>query len=302
KKFNSQEHALMNSLKKEKVDVILAEYGPTACASLAVAQHLEIPMLVHFHGYDASVYTIIEKYGEQYKKVFAYARAVIVVSNKMKAALIALECPADKIVISVYGPNPLYFQVAPTYGSQQFITVGRFVEKKAPNLTIIAFNKVLEKYPAAKLVMVGDGKLLEVCKKTVSDLGIEENVVFKGVQTSKQIQVLFQESIAFVQHSVIATDGDSEGTPVAILEAQAAALPVIATYHAGIPDVIINNETGFLVKEHEVESMSQNMLQILKEPCLAKIMGEAGRQRVLQNFTMKKHLNKIENVIDSSMK
>jgi len=294
KSFTNQEYALMNSLKAEKVDIILAEYGPTACATLNLVRNLKIPLIVHFHGYDASVYTIIEQYGEQYKNVFAYASAVIAVSNKMKEALIGLGCPMEKITVTACGPNPDFFNVFPLYNSQQFIAVGRFIEKKAPGLTILAFHKVLEKYPAAKLVMVGEGKLLAECKKTVSELAIEENVVFKGVQTSEQIQALFQESIAFVQHSVKAPDGDSEGTPVAVLEAQAAALPVISTYHAGIPDVVINNETGLLGEEQDVDCMSQHIKRILLEDGLAQKLGLGGRSRIGINFTLENHLRKLE--------
>jgi len=295
--FDFHEHALINSLKKEKVDYVLAEYGPTACATLKVVQHLKIPMIVHFHGYDASIKKVLSDYKEPYKEVFDYANSVIVVSNKMKETLINAGCPADKIIVSVYGPDPVFFNNHPLYHSQQFIAVGRFVEKKAPGVTIRAFKKVADKYPNATLVMAGDGELLNDCKKLVCDLGLTNKVIIKGVQSSAEIQTLMEGSIAFVQHSVTAPNGDSEGTPVAILEAQAAALPVISTYHAGIPDVVIHNETGLLIEEGDVDGMAENMMKVLQEKDLAKKLGEAGRKRIAENFTLEKHLNSLSREI-----
>lgn len=305
KKFNTRfklhEHALINSLKKEKVNCILAEYGTTACATLQVVQHLKIPMIVHFHGYDASIKTILADYKEPYKKVFAYSKAVIVVSQKMKQTLIDCGCPEEKLIVSVYGPDPVFFDIQPSYKSQQFLSVGRFVEKKAPDLTILAFKKVVDIFPEAKLIMVGDGDLLLQCQKLVTDLHLEKNVEFKGVLAAEEIQILMQESIAFVQHSVVAQNGDSEGTPVAILEAQAAALPVISTYHAGIPDVVINNETGLLVQEQDVYRMAKNMLRLLQEENLAKKLGAAGRTRIKGNFTLERHLNILAETISEAI-
>lgn len=295
--FNLQQYALLYSLKREKVDCVLAEYGPTACESLEIIKFLSLPLVVHFHGYDASIKTILEKYEEAYKKVFNYARAVIAVSNKMKQALIELGCPAGKIVVSACGPDSDFFNIKPTYSGQQFISLGRFVHKKAPYLTILAFKKVVEKFPGAKLIMVGDGELLGVCKNVSIALNLENNIEFKGVQNPKEIRNLLQESIAFVQHSIIAENGDSEGTPVSVLEAQAAALPVISTFHAGIPDVVANNETGFIVKEGDVEEMANFMIKVLEDKKLAAQLGQAGRERTKKYFSQEKHLKQIEDAI-----
>lgn len=297
KSFSLAEHALLNSLKREKVDCVLAEYGPTACAVLKVVKHLKLPLLIHFHGYDASTTAILQQYAELYKKVFAYATSVIAVSQKMKQSLIELGCPAEKIDVSIYGANPIFFNNQPSYNNQQFIAIGRFVDKKAPYLTIAAFQKVLEQYPKANLIMVGKGPLLGICKKLANGLGLTNNINFKGVQSMEQIQLLFSNSLAFVQHSIVAENGDSEGTPVAVLEAQAAALPVISTFHAGIPEVVINNETGLLVEELNVEGMAKNMKRVLKEKGLAEKLGKAGRERVLKYFTMEMHFESLEKII-----
>ena len=301
KEFSLREYALLYSLKREKVDCVLAEYGPTACESLEVIKHLKLPLVVHFHGYDASVKSVLEKYKAQYKEIFSYAKNIVVVSKQMKAALIALECPANKLFISTYGPRPEFLDNKPEYNSSQFVSVGRFVEKKAPYLTILAFKKVVEQFPNASLKMVGEGELIAVCKNIVCSLNLSKNIEFLGIKSTEEIKKIFEESIAFIQHSIIADDGDSEGTPVAVLEAQAAALPVISTFHAGITDVVVNNETGLLVQEKDVDGMANNMLRILNEKKFAFKLGQKGRVRIEENFTLQKHLIALENIINKAM-
>jgi glycosyltransferase involved in cell wall biosynthesis len=300
-RFNLSEHALLNSLKREKVDCVLAEYGTTAVATLKVVSHLQIPLVVHFHGSDASLKDVLKKNKEKYKLVFAYASRIIVVSKKMRSVLLTLGCPDNKLVLSYYGPDTSFVECQPDYKSQQFISVGRFVEKKAPYLTILSYKNMAADFPSSKLVMVGDGELLPVCQQLANALNLSNQVEFKKVQTPEQIKTLLNESIAFVQHSIVADNGDSEGTPVAILEAQAAALPVISTYHAGIPDVVINDETGFLVEEKNVDEMAKNMRRILNEKGLAKKLGEKGRERIKQHFSREKNLKQIEETILNSL-
>ena len=301
KSFSVSEHAFGFSLKKQKIDCVLAEYGPTACGCLKVVETLNIPMVVHFHGFDARRKVTIEEYSECYKKIFMYAYRIIAVSKQMKQDLIELGCSADKIIVSVCGPNRQFFEIRPDYLSRQFAAVGRFTHKKAPHLTIQAFNKVAKKMSSLKLVMAGDGELLDTCKNLAEQLGLSEMIEFTGVLTPDEIKTLFSSSAAFVQHSLVAESGDSEGTPVAVLEAQAAALPVISTFHAGIPDVVIDNETGLLVKENDVEAMSNNMLRIISEQGLAEKLGIAGRERVKENFTLEMHLKTLGQVINDAI-
>ncbi len=298
--FTFAEKCLLVSLKKEKVDCVLAEYGTTAADSLKVIKHLKIPLIVHFHGYDASVKEVIEKYAEKYISVFKFAFKVIVVSKKMKEALLELGCPEEKLELNCYGPDNSFFTIRPTFQKPQFLSVGRFVNKKAPHLTIFAFKKVIDVRPDARLIMVGEGELLNICKELAKLLNLEKSIDFKGACTPKEIKELFQDSLAFVQHSIVAENGDSEGTPVAVLEAQAAGLPVISTYHAGIPDVVINDETGLLCDELDVDAMSDNMLRILNENGLCQKLSAFGKERIGDNFLLSKHLGTLETLINKA--
>ena len=92
-----------------------------------------------------------------------------------------------------------------------------------------------------------------------------------------------------------------EGTPVGILEASAAGLPVISTFHAGIPDVIIHEKTGLLCDEHDYAQMAENMLWVLEHPEQATAMGETGRKNIKENFSMEKHIGKLNELIEKAV-
>lgn len=295
--FSYQEQALIDDFNKNKIQVVLAEYGPTAVAVLKTCKFLKIPLVVHFHGFDACETATIEKFGKKYKEVFIYAKAVVVVSKKMISDLISLGCPKEKIHLSPCGPSTDFFQVNPKAFKNQFVAVGRFVEKKAPHLTLAAFKIVTEKYPDTNLVMIGSGDLLPICKQLAKLWEINNNVQFCGILSPDKIKETLSQSIAFVQHSVVASNGDSEGTPVAVLEASAASLPVIATKHAGINDVIIHGKTGFLVEEFDEKKMATYMIELIEKPELAREMGELGRENIKANFSLKKNLTELEHIL-----
>ena len=104
------ETAVLKLLKKKKTDVVLAQYGPGGAAILRICKKAGIPLVVHFHGYDASHTATLKKYGALYKEMFAYVKAVIVVSSMMKNKLLELGCPMEKIILNPYGINPIFFQ------------------------------------------------------------------------------------------------------------------------------------------------------------------------------------------------
>lgn len=291
--------ALMRSFEKHKIDVVYAEYGPTGVCVLEACRKMNLPLIVNFHGFDASEKETLKIHEESYKEMFSYAARIISVSKFMSQRLLEMGCPAEKLEYITYGPDDIFFHVRPTYEEKSFMAVGRFVDKKAPYYTICAFKKVVEKHPDAKLYMAGKGVLLNSCMNLVRFFKLEKNVIFLGVLDKEQIVSYYAKIRGFVQHSVTAMTGDMEGTPVAILEASASALPVISTYHAGIPDVIINRKTGLLVNEHDVEGMANNMIYLLDNPEEAKTLGQAGRQNIKENYRMDIHMKKINSVINN---
>lgn len=294
------ENLLRYSFKRNKIQAVLAEYGSTAYDHLPAIKALKLPLIVHFHGYDAYREGALKKF-EHYKEVFHYARYVIAVSQNMVAQLETIGCPKEKIVYNVYGPDPAFSHIKPRFAKKQCLAVGRFVDKKAPYLSILAFKEVIKKNPEATLLMAGNGYLLNACKNLVKFYGLEKHIQFLGVIEPKRFMQLLEESYCFVQHSIIAEDGDSEGTPVSILEASAAGLPVVSTRHAGIPDVIENEETGLLVEEMDVQGMTKNILRLLNNKEEAMKMGSKGKRNISKNFNLAQHLKILEDIIKKSI-
>jgi glycosyltransferase involved in cell wall biosynthesis len=295
--FDAHELAFIKSIKQHKIQVVLAQYGTTAQRIVKICSYLEVPLVTHFHGFDASIKEVVKRCNN-YKKVFAYSSKVIAVSRTMERMLIDIGCPKENIVYNPCAPQTEFMKIIPEFLKKQFISIGRFTNKKAPYYTIFAFKKVLEKYPDAHLFMAGDGELLNTCKNIVKLYNMQSQVTFLGVITSVKFRSLLKESLAFVQHSVTAVNGDMEGTPVAILEASIAGLPVISTFHAGIPDVVVHGKTGLLCEEHDVETMSKHMLQVLDDVSFAKQLGQAGKKYIKQNFSIEQHINNLQNLIE----
>lgn len=291
---------VLKSLIKNKINILFIEYGNHAFDVLELLHEINLPVIIHFHGFDSSVYSEIKRCNH-YKEVFERATYVVAVSKKMKQVLEGFGCPSNKIIYSPCGPQEEFYTVLPKFAKKQFLSVGRFVDKKAPYYTIMAFKEVFKVHPDAKLFMAGDGALFNTCKNIVEYYRLGDNVRFLGVIDKIQIKKLFEESLAFVQHSITAESGDTEGTPVSVMEASLAGLPVISTKHAGIPDVILHQKTGLLVEEHDVLQMTQYMLSLLENFELAKQLGQSGKEYIHRNFSLSHHISTLQKYINISV-
>jgi len=292
--------AFKKFLQQNSIDGVLAEYGHVGAAVMDVCHELKIPLIVHFHGIDAYDERFLLNIGQNYPALFKKAAATVAVSHDMERQLLRLGAIRSKLYYNPYGVDTKLFSNAnPARAPLNYTAVGRFTDKKAPHLLIVAFSKVAAKFPEARLKMIGEGALQEACKQLAKALKIEKSVEFLGVRTSSEVSDLLLNSRAFVQHSVTTSSGDSEGTPNSVLEAGAAGLPVIATRHAGICDVVIENETGFLVDERDIEGMADYMIMVANDPDLASRLGSAARTRICSEFSMDKRINKLWDIIAS---
>jgi glycosyltransferase involved in cell wall biosynthesis len=208
-------------------------------------------LTVHFHGFDAFEKQTLKDYEAAYREVFASRARIVVVSREMEKQLISLGARAEQVFWNPCGVNLEQFRAADAGKNDPcFLAVGRFVEKKAPYLTLLAFARAAQEVPEARLEMVGDGPLRSVCEQMEAAMRSagqlrEGQVRFLGPRNSGEIAGLLRQARAFVQHSIRASNGDAEGTPVAILEAAATGLPVISTRHMGIPEAVVEGQTGW---------------------------------------------------------
>ncbi len=286
-------------LRESRASAVLAEYGTTAVTVLDACKIARVPLVAHFHGFDAYREDVVAAHTAAYKELFAYSSAIVAVSGDMNRRLVSLGAPAHKIHCNPCGAELPDTAVArPSSSPPHFVAVGRLVEKKAPFLTILAFRTVARRFPDAHLRIIGPGRLMPVCLQVARACGIADRVTLSGAISHGEVLEAMSSARCFVQHSVRAPDGDCEGTPVAVLEAMGMGLPVIATRHGGIADVIDDGSTGLLVDEYDIERMAEAMLRMVEDPQAAARIGHQAREAVLANWTTEASVSRLSEIVE----
>lgn len=292
----------VKTIKEQGVKMVLAEYGPVGVHWLNICKRAGIPLLVYFHGFDATRGTVLLDYQLKYRELFEFCSSIFVVSKPMQQLLMGWGAPADKVVLNPCGADLAMFTNTPTKeANQTILSVGRFANTKRPDLVIKAFAKVLEQVPNATLRMAGSGELLRECKDLVKALKLNHKVHFIGAITPQQVAHEMHEANVFVQHSMTTKDGETEGSPVSIMEAGATGLPVVSTLHAGIPEIVDLGVTGYLVPEGDVEAMAKYLIMLLQDSELAHKMGQAAHERVTKHFSLEQNIRILTETIEKHL-
>lgn len=261
------EKSLYQSIRSFSPDHIYADYGTVAVHLVELARKLDVPLVAHFHGYDASSAMRDRFYREGVSKMLQSGAKVIVPSAHMRR-LLRIACGSQgSIEVVPYSPDVSLmrrFAQTPKSVAPTVAAVGRLTPKKNPLALIEAFALVLKHVPDAHLHLVGDGELREQVRRRVEEKKIESNITLHGALPQERAVPLIAASWVFAQHSVTSTTGDQEGLPVAILESLALGVPVVSTLHSGIPEVIVDGENGFLVREHDYEAMADRLICALR--------------------------------------
>ena len=285
-------------LRRARINVVLAEYGTTAHAMLAPCALAGVPLVAHFHGFDAHVDAVIKAH-DDYRALFAQASALVVVSRDMEQELLRLGAPQEKVVRNSCGVDAERFASGdPERMPPHFVFVGRFVDKKAPHLALSAFERLAMRVPEARLTMVGQGSLWESCLQRVRSSPLAGRVELPGILSPDEVASLLRGARAFVLHSVRALNGDREGTPVAVLEAMASGIPVVATKHAGIGDVVEHELNGLLCEERDVGGMAAHMERLSNDPALAGALGRSGRAMVQREHRMQDSIARLQAILE----
>lgn len=280
-------------LKDHGVTTMMAEFGGMGHEMLAPTKAAGVKLHVHFHGYDASSHLRFPKIVARYRELFRHAEGFITPSQFIADNLIGIGCPADRITVAPCGVDPGNF-VPSARLPGRCLAVGRFVEKKNPLATIRAFAQVAPRHPHAILDYIGEGPLWADAKAEVSKAGLEHQIRLLGVQPHDVVRRKMAEASFFLQHSVTASNGDTEGLPVAIMEAMCAELTIVSTRHSGIPEAVIDGQSAALVDENDVEDMARKLDQLLTDPDLAASYGARARARLLDRFTLDHAIEKLQ--------
>lgn len=250
-----------------------------------------------FYGYDITGF--IKKNGKNiYNILFKEADLITVIVKRWKKKLIDLGCDPEKIIIHRIGINPEKFKVRNSENGpvSRILSIARFVEKKGIEYGIRAFAKVNRKNPGVTYEIVGEGPLKNKLKLLVDRLEIKEKVNFLSPRNQNEIIKIIKKSDIFLAPSVTARNGDQEGTPVVLMEAMASGLPVVSTFHGGIPELVQDGVSGFLVDERNSEALADKIEILTHNPNLGRDFGENGRKDIFEKFNSNKLNDSLVNI------
>lgn len=287
--------------------LIHAHFGVCGALALPLKGILKVPMVVTFHGLDA---TMTDSYARQNslstriylkrrKALKCEAALFVGVSEFIKQRLITQGFPEEKVIAHALGVDIQQFQSEPLKLSRKPIVlfVGRFSEKKGCEYLIRAMAQVQASFDEIELVLIGDGEL----KTELEILAAKflRRYQFLGFQPQSVVKNWMDRSMLLVVPSVTAANGDSEGLPTVVVEAQAMGLPVVASNHAGIPQAVIHGETGFLTAERDIAGLAESILRLLGDPELWQRFSLNGREHIEKNFNLDKQTKILESLYES---
>lgn len=304
--FGTRERYFVDQISKQKTVLLHAHFGTEGYYHLNVRQATGLPLITTFYGADMSALpTTHPKWRKRYRQLFAEGTLFLAEGPHMAQCLVDLDCPPEKVIVQHLGVDVSRIEFIPRKLDDgrpvRILITSSFREKKGIPYGIMAFAKAVQKFPKMELRIVGGAKaenereLMRQCREIVQQEGISEKVIFLGYLPYSEYLQETRQAHLFLAPSVRATNGDTEGgAPVSIIEASAAGMPVIATAHCDIPNVVINNEAGVLVPERDVGALANAILEVASSPEVWPEMGLLGRQRVEKEFDIYKQVARLE--------
>lgn len=296
-------------LDEMRPDVIHAHFGPDAALIAPAAAARGIPLVATFYGYDFSVQEVLERHTADYRRLFDQAAAIIGVSRHACDRLIDLGADADRVELVRLGVNidKLRDEASggerPSGGAVRCLHVGRLVPKKSPMELVEAFAeavRIADGRVELSLTIVGDGPLREETARRAAERGVSSQVELTGALPHAAALRLMAGATIQVQHSVTDARGDQEGQPVSLAEAAGMGLPIVSTRHSGIPDVVLDGRTGFLIDEHDVAAMGERIARLALDPALRAEMGAAGRTHVARQFSLERETSRLIDILEQA--
>mgnify|MGYP001446716692 CR=1 FL=1 len=280
-------------LRQLALKSVHAHFGRGGALVLPVARALGVPLYVTFHGGDATKEThrrrrlIPTIYQRRLSQLQAYASGFLCVSQFVADRLAAQGFPKSKLITHYIGID-LSQMMPPNQRNGRLLFIGRLIDKKGVDVLLAAMRRLQNaqnsKVPDGKVLgldIAGAGPLEGKLRAQAADL---PSVRFLGWQTPQQLASIMRRAQAVVVPSRIAADGDCEGLPTVVLESIRAGLPVVATNHAGIPEIIRDHETGFLVPENDPDLLAAALLAIVQPGDQIQQMVVNAQARLQQDF------------------
>jgi len=294
-----------STLRRERIEKILVAHRANY-ARLASWANILLKTPYDIIAYGGEI--LLPKRKSAIKKNFARAEKVITISNFTKGRLIEIGIPEKKIAVIHPGVDPAKFnpELSPAEIRKRFnlenkrviLTVSHLVKRKGHHNVLKTLPQVLEKIPNLIYLIIGKGTEEEKLKGVVKDLKLEDKVIFAGKVKEEELPLYYGACDLFIMPSYeIKEKGDVEGFGIVYLEAGASGKPVIGGYSGGVPDAIIDGETGLLVDPLNINQIAEALVKLLTNPEFSRKLGEKGRKRVEQELNWQEMAKKIKGII-----
>lgn len=270
-------------------DVIMCHFGPMGLVALDLKAVGAVAgkVCVAFHGLDLSAH-LVEAGKDVYAPLFEQADLLLPISQFWKKRLIELGCSPTKIQVHRMGIDVEKFafqtRTLPEGGRVRLVSIARLVEKKGIEYSIRALRDVADRYPAVEYSVIGDGPLMLELSQLVQELALTDVVRLLGWRRQDEVIKTLEASHILLAPSVTSKNGDMEGIPVVLMEAMAMGLPVISTWHSGIPELVKPEACGLLAPERDVPALTQAILNLISTAETWPTLGYQGHQIVAQSF------------------
>jgi colanic acid/amylovoran biosynthesis glycosyltransferase len=177
--------------------------------------------------------------------------------------------------------------------SPLIIAVGRLIPKKGFSDLIRACALLAQRGKSFRCEIIGEGPLANELRGQIDELGLQDNAVLTGPKPQTQLRRRFAAANVFVLPSVIDPDGGMDNLPTVIMEAMATGLPVVSTNIGGIPEMVIENETGFLVQPGDAAAMADAIERVISDRSLAARLGHSGYERARTLFSIESNVREL---------
>jgi colanic acid/amylovoran biosynthesis glycosyltransferase len=299
--------SLRAAVERIRPDYIHAEFGRMGVLASSLVSAAR-PLVVFMHGYDITALPKSSAWQRRYTRLWRDGVTILTPSEFMRQKVIDLGASPEQVFVQQNGidlgtwafsdPSRRYS------GKVKFLFVGRLIKKKGPRELVMAFARLRQLAPEidAELSLCGAGSLEPELRRDIERLGLQQTVQLRGAVPNAQVREAMMQAHIMVQHSVETDSGDMEGLPVSLTEAAASGLPIIATRHSGIPEIVQDGVNGFLVEEHDVEAMAARMIELARMPESWSALGRAGRALVEDKFGSDSAISRYERLVEARLR
>lgn len=278
---------------KESYDIIHCQFGMYAPDGMFLRNigALKGKLITAFRGYDISGY--VQECGDDvYNQLFETGDFFLTNCEYFKRRLLNLGCNEKKLVVHGSGIDCSRFLFTPRRPQPdepiRIATTGRLVEKKGIEYSIRAIAKLADVNHNIEYNIIGDGPLREELQQLIQELNLTDKVKLLGWKQQQELIEILNNSHIFIAACVTGKDGNQDAPVNTLKEAMAMGMPVIGTLHGGIPELIIDGISGFLVPERDVNAIAEKLGYLIKHPEVWPEMGRAGRAYVEEHYDTNK--------------